>query len=124
MSKPSNDYESTVGKVSIDREGELVSVLKLDPKKAYVGIPALLQKYVNESSEASWQTIRGKIDYMYSHLDNVLGILDNNDNFSRQLKSQVKEGKKLLFKPNIVNALNIDPRTAKQPHRTRPPNGR
>jgi len=111
MSKTSNNYESTIGKVSIDHEGVPVTVLKLDPKKAYLGIPALLQKYINESSEASWQTIRDKIDYMYSHLDVALGILDKKDNFSRQLKPQVKEGKKLLFKPNIVNALNIDPIT-------------
>jgi len=104
----SNKYESTIGKVSIDREGVPVTVLKLDPKKAYIGTPALLQKYINQSDETSWQAIKGKIDYMYSYLDVVLGTLDRIDNFTAEVASRIKGGKKLLFKPNIVNPMNID----------------
>jgi hypothetical protein len=104
-------FGSSVGTVNLDREGIPVSVLKLDPQKAYMGIPALLQKYINGSDEVSWQTIKAKIDYIYSNLEHVLGTLDKKDSYKVELKSQVKEGKKLLFKPNIVNPQNIDPLT-------------
>jgi hypothetical protein len=111
MRKPTKKVESTIGSRIIDREGVPVCVLRLDPKCAYMGVPALLQKYINESDSTAWRAIKEKIDYIYMHLDYVLGNLDKEDKFSNEVKSQIKVGKKLLFKPNIVNPLNIDPVT-------------
>jgi hypothetical protein len=101
-------YESTIGKVGIDHKGVPVTVLKLDAWKAYTGVPSLLQKYINETDENSWNTIKDKIDYIYSHLDVALDTLDKIEHFTNEITSQVKSGKKLLFKPNIVNPMNID----------------
>jgi hypothetical protein len=111
MRKSTQKVESTIGSRIIDREGVPVCVLRLDPKCAYMGVPALLQRYINESDNTAWHAIKEKIDYVYMHLDNALGTLDNEDKFTDEVKSRVKGGKKLLFKPNIVNPLNIDPVT-------------
>ena len=37
--------------------------------------------------------------------------LDTETGFSREIKSRVKKGQKLLFKPNLVNIFTIDPQT-------------
>lgn len=103
--------ESTIGRVRIDHDGVPVAVLKLDPQKAYVGVPALLQKHINEFEEISWQAIKEKINYIYMHLDSALGALNKEDEFTSEVKSQINTGKKLLFKPNLVTAINIDPAT-------------
>ena len=111
MSVRTTRVSSPIGKVNTDKEGSAVAVLKIDPQKAYCGTPALLQKYINESDEASWQVIKAKIDYMYDNLDQALGALDKITGYSADIKAQVKAGKKLLFKPNLVGAMNIDPVT-------------
>ena len=103
--------ESTIGKLNIDSEGSPVAVTRMDPAQAYVGVPELLQKFINESDAEAWEKIKKKIDYIYANLDQALGRLNEEASFSEEIRTRVKAGKKLLFKPNLVNPQSIDPAT-------------
>jgi hypothetical protein len=110
-SKKSVLIHSTLGKVSMDTNGSTVAIVKMDTDKAYAGISTLLQSFINQANLDAWNKIEEKIDYMYANLDRLLSLLDKETHFTRKVKSEVKVGKKLLFKPNIVNPQNIDPIT-------------
>ena len=103
--------EPTLGKAPIDSAGAPIGVVRMDPEQSYVQIPRLLQKYINESDPAAWQGIRERIDYTYGALDLALRSLDEATGFGEKVKAHVKEGKKALFKPNIVTPICIDPVT-------------
>ena len=109
--KVNNKIGSAILKRSIDNSGSPVAVTRMDPNKAYVGVPELLMSFINESNTAAWSEIKEKIDYMYSSLDCGLNRLNEEINFEKQIKSHIQEGKKLLFKPNLVNPRVIDPET-------------
>jgi len=110
-SRKSTVVDSPIGKVSIDKTGSPVAVVKMDPNESYVGVPALLQNFVDEANPDAWNKIKEKINYIYVNIDHLLSQLDGETHFTRKVKSEVKAGKKLLFKPNIVNPRNIDPLT-------------
>jgi uncharacterized protein (DUF362 family) len=101
--------ESSIGKASIDSHGAPIGAVRMDPERSYSPISPLLQKYINESDQAAWDQIKEKIDYTYTGLDCALRPLDEATGFGKKVKARVKEGKKVLFKPNIVSPLCIDP---------------
>jgi hypothetical protein len=127
---------SQLGERKIDSEGAPISGVRMDVSKAYSGVPGLLQKVINESDIASrtktssaytgysgapgllqrvakendaWAEIKNKIDYIYSNLDCSLAELDKETGFGSKVQSQIKLGKKILFKPNLVAPMVIDP---------------
>lgn len=98
-------------KRSIDNSGSPIGVVRMDPQRAYIGVPELLMSFINESNAAAWSEIKEKIDYIYSNLDYCLSRLNREIDFEKQIKSQIQIGKKLLFKPNLVNPRVIEPET-------------
>ncbi|MHC4105433.1 MAG: DUF362 domain-containing protein, partial [Planctomycetota bacterium] len=103
--------DSAFGKCDTDHKGSAVGVVRMDPQKAYTGIGELLQEYINYSNREAWESIKSKIDYMYENLDFALDPLDAETHFGKEIKTRLDKGRKLLFKPNIVSATNIDPQT-------------
>jgi uncharacterized protein (DUF362 family) len=108
--KVSSTVESSLGKVSIDSDGSPIGVVRMAPE-SLLQIPALLQRYINHADPAAWDTIKGKIDYIHGCLESALRPLAEATGFGEKVKAQVKEGKKVLFKPNLVNPVCIDPFT-------------
>ncbi|MBC8477086.1 MAG: DUF362 domain-containing protein [Dehalococcoidia bacterium] len=103
--------ESGIGVLSTDTSGSPVAAVRMEPGRAYAGMPGLLQRVINEDSVEAWEEIKGRIDYIHTGLDHALGKLDEETGFTATVKAQVKQGKKLLFKPNLVAPLCIDPAT-------------
>ena len=64
--------DSPLGKTTADSQGAAVSGVRMDVSRAYAGIPALLQKVIDEKDAASWKEIACKIDYIYDNLDHSL----------------------------------------------------
>ena len=102
---------SEIGKKETDSQGSPVCGARMDPSKAYAEIPVLLQKVINDDDRDAWAVIVKKIDYIYAHVDHSLVYLDRETNFIEEVQSQVKSGKKLLFKPNLVGPQVIEPDT-------------
>ncbi|UCD44008.1 MAG: DUF362 domain-containing protein [Candidatus Bathyarchaeota archaeon] len=100
-----------LGVLTPDDSGSLVSVVRLDPEEAYVGVSDLLKKVIDDSDDESWCSICEKIDYIYANLDHVLGPLGEGTDFGDRIGEEVAKGKKLLFKPNLVIPEHIDPLT-------------
>ncbi len=103
--------DSPLGKVPLDSTGSIITVVRMDPLQAYVGIPDLLKRVIDESNPESWQKVIERIDYIYNNLALALSLLDRETNFSSKVKSEVNAGKKLLFKPNLVAPTGLDPIT-------------
>jgi len=103
--------ESSIGVLSTDTSGSPVAAVRMEPDRAYAGMPVLLQRVIDEDSAEAWEEIKGRIDYIYAGLGYALGKLDEETGFTTSVKAQVKQGKKLLFKPNLVAPLCIDPAT-------------
>ncbi len=103
--------DSPIGKARLDRAGSTVAVVRMDPLQAYAGVPDLLKRVIDGSSTEAWQKIRERIDYICNNLALALSLLDRETNFSQTVTSEVRAGKKLLFKPNLVAPTNIDPLT-------------
>ncbi len=108
--KLSSTVESSLGRVSIDSSGAPIGVARMAPE-TFLQIPALLQRYINDADQAAWDTIKGKIDYTYACLESALGPLAEATGFGEEVRGQVKKGKKVLFKPNLVNPVCIHPFT-------------
>jgi uncharacterized protein (DUF362 family) len=103
--------DSTLGRFAVDSTGAPIGVARMEPEKSYSPIPILLQKYLNESDPAAWDQIKERIDYTFAGLDHALRPLAEATGFGERVRAQVEEGKKVLFKPNIVSPLCIDPVT-------------
>ena len=99
------------GEKQVDSEGAAISGVRMEVSRAYAGIPGLLQKVINENDAAAWTEITNKIDYIYDNLDYSLAGLDRETGFAGEVQAQVRSGKKLLFKPNLVGPTVIDPVT-------------
>ncbi|MBY8985039.1 MAG: hypothetical protein KGD65_08240 [Candidatus Lokiarchaeota archaeon] len=104
-------FDSPLGMQEIDSTGSPVGVVRMDVSKSYAGIGELLQKFINNSDQESWDRIKTKIDYTYNNLDYALNPLDESTAFISQIKVKVGKGQKLLFKPNTVGPLCIDSQT-------------
>ncbi len=103
--------ESPIGEVSLDAAGPAIAVAKMDTGKAYTGIPELLKSYINDGDEQAWEEVKSKIDYLYDNLGRALSLLDEEAGLGSKILPQIGEGKKLLFKPNLVSPETIDPVT-------------
>ncbi len=99
--------DSPLGKKTVDSEGAPISGVRMDVSKAYAGVPALLQKVINENDTRPGR--RSSIES--SRFMPTLTIpwrAWTGDRFAAELQAQVKSGKKLLFKPNLVAPTVID----------------
>jgi len=103
--------DSPLGQLSTDVDGSLVAAVRMNPEQAYVDVAGLLRSVINEDDGETWQTIKSKIDFIYNNLDHALGRLNEETDFSEKIRSEIKKGKKLLFKPNLVSPTCIDPET-------------
>jgi len=101
--------EATIGELPIDTTGSAIGVVRMDPTQSYPLIPELLKIFIDEANIAAWEKIKAKIDYTYANLDYALRALNDETSFREKIRSQVKKGKKLFFKPNLVNPNCIDP---------------
>lgn len=102
---------SALGDGMLDRNGAAVAVARMDVEKSYRGIDLLLQKFIRDSDGAAWNEIKAKIDYTYESLDVALSALEKEVSFLSSINKRLKQGQKLLFKPNLVSTENIDPYT-------------
>jgi len=100
--------DSPIGQHNPDNDGAPIGVTRLNPEQSYSGIGELLQEYIQNSDPEVWEKIRRKIDYTFEILGLALEPLRNETDFHIEIKSRIERGQKLLFKPNIVNPLNID----------------
>jgi len=102
---------SDIGRTKTDSDGSPVCGTRMDALRAYAGVPGLLRKVIDENDGDAWAEITGKIDYIYTHIGYALRALDRETGFIGEVQSQVRSGKKLLFKPNLVGPQVIDPVT-------------
>lgn len=103
--------DSPLGQKKVDSEGAPISGVRMEVSRAYAGIPGLLQKVINDDDAAAWREITNKIDYIYDNLNYSLAGLDRETGFAGEVQSQIRSGKKLLFKPNLVCPSVINPVT-------------
>jgi hypothetical protein len=105
--------ETPLGKREIDHSGSPLGVVRMDASQSYQGMGELLSKYIDSSDQESWRRIKKKIDYTYEQIDFALAPLRAETGFGKKIQLQMAQGKKLLFKPNLVNPLCMDPQTHK-----------
>lgn len=88
----------------VHAKGSLIGAVKLDPAEAYGDVPILLESYIKQNDATAWGLLMQRIDYVHDHIGHsVLPVLKNK-NLKDQIKAEIKAGRKLFFKPNIVNA--------------------
>jgi hypothetical protein len=76
-----------------------------------VGMGGLLQAHINGTDSEAWDKIKARIDYMYGNLDWAMDPVERETGFSGEIRSGIKKGRKLFFKPNLVSMTCIDPET-------------
>ncbi len=103
--------ETPLGKIRPDRGGQPVGVVRMDPLRSYIGVGELLKQYLDGAGEEPWHEISSRIDYTYEKLDLALGPLNAETGFGETVAQRLSRGQKLLFKPNLVMPLCIDPQT-------------
>ena len=103
--------KTPAGEKSTDDTGAPVGVVRMEPDKAYAGISAILQRYINEADTNAWQEITERINYIYENITIILDGLNEETGFGSNVQSIVRIGKKILFKPNLVSPANIDAHT-------------
>jgi hypothetical protein len=103
--------DSPLGKQKTDHLGSPIGVTRIDPVQSYSGTGGLLQQYINNSDLDAWNKIKKKIDYTFNHIDLALKPLNTETDFYTEIKIRLDRGQKLLFKPNLVSPINIDPYT-------------
>ncbi len=99
---------SPSGKLRLDSQGSAIGAVRMNPQLAYSDIPLLIKEVIDRDSEAAWDRVRTKIDYIYSCLTCALGMLDEETAFSRAVIARVEKGQNLLIKPNLVFPAYID----------------
>jgi len=100
--------DSPFGRVEIDSGGSSIGAARIDPERAYDKIGELLKDVINEGSKEAWAEIVSRIDYIFSGVSLAMEALDNDINFSTEVKTRIEQGRKLFFKPNIVSPGTID----------------
>ena len=103
--------ESSVGKVQADSSGAAIGAARIDPARAYIGIPPLLKDVIDSNSAENWSKIMAMADYTFEGVSTAMDTLDRETGFGEKVKKLVEEGQNLLFKPNIVTPTDIDPAT-------------
>ncbi len=103
--------DTAIGRRKPDTEGSIVGVVRLDPNASQAGMGELLQAYINGTDPEAWHKIQTRIDYMYINLGWAMDSVERVTGFSDEIRSGVKKGRKLFFKPNLVSMTCIDPET-------------
>ncbi|MEW6378735.1 MAG: DUF362 domain-containing protein [bacterium] len=83
--------------------GSLIGAVRLNPASAYGDIPALLEKHIQEKDDTAWRQIKQRIDYTYDNLGHALWPVLREEDLEDRIKGEINSGKKLFFKPNLVN---------------------
>ena len=92
----------------LDSTGSMIGAVRLDPDRAYGDVPGLLERHLKENTAAAWALVKQRIDYIHDHIGHsLLPVLENNG-LEDRIKAEVEAGKKLFFKPNVVNAAVLD----------------
>ena len=55
-------FNSPLGRQESDSSGSPIGVVRMDVSKSYDGVGLLLQKFINNSDQESWDQIKTKID--------------------------------------------------------------
>ena len=97
----------------MDKYGSSITGIRLNVNNAYTDIPDLLKEYIdsNEEDNESWQQIQNRINYIYSAVSIMLAKLDEETNFILKVKEDISNNKLLIFKPNLISPICIDPTT-------------
>ncbi len=103
--------DSPLGMKAVDSAGSTVAGVRMNASKAYAGIPALLEKVIKHDDAPAWDEIKQRIDFIVTHLDFAFQALDRETGFVAEVLAQVRKGKKLLFKPNLVSPTVVDSNT-------------
>lgn len=98
---------SPIGQVELDYRGSAIGAGRVNPEQI-LDIPLLLKDVIDHHSQKAWNDILLKIDILYRGIISTLDTLENEVNFSREVKLRINRGQKLLFKPNIVSPSCID----------------
>ena len=101
--------DSAIGPCTADEEGSVIGVVRLDPEAAQGGMGKFLQAFINGTDPDAWAKIKDRIDYIYRNLDAAIDPVERVTGFSREIRSEIANGRKLLFKPNLVSMSCIDP---------------
>jgi hypothetical protein len=102
---------SAIGEIAPDGDGSPIGLARVAPDKSYSGIGDLLQENINNSDQVTWRKIREKIDHTYEGIDSALEALKKETRFHIEIESRLEKGQKLLFKPNIVSPVCINPQS-------------
>jgi hypothetical protein len=102
---------SSIGKMKTDSDGSPISGSRMDASQAYAGIPSLLQRVINQHDDEAWVEIVRKIDNIHTQVGYSLVGLDRETGFVNEVRSQVRSAKKVVFKPNLVGPMVINPET-------------
>ena len=102
---------SAIGKIAPDGDSSPIGLARIAPDESYSGIGDLLQEHINNSDQVIWRKIKEKIDYTYDGIDLALEALRKETRFHIEIESRLEKGQKLLFKPNIVSPVCINPQS-------------
>jgi hypothetical protein len=86
--------DSPIGKQEVDSTGSPVGVSRMDVNKSYAGVGVLLQDYINNSNQESWEAIKAKINYTYDNLDLALSPLEKETGLGQQITTRLEKGQK------------------------------
>lgn len=101
--------KSAIGEIALDNSGAALGVARLSVEKSYQGIGNLLKQVIEDGDKAAWSQIKDKVDYTYENMTKAMETLEREEPFLEGIKVQIAQGKKLLFKPNIVTVECIEP---------------
>lgn len=110
-SKPGSLVQSPIGKKPLDSRGSAIGAARINPQNTFKRITNLLQDHINNNNESAWQEIRMITDDVYTAVAAAMDTLDSEAPFSPEVRKQVKAGKKLMFKVNLVLLPHIDYQT-------------
>ena len=84
--------ESPIGQRKADSTGSPVGVVRMDVDKSYAEVGELLQKFLNDSDQAAWDRIAGKIDYTFENLDLAMRPLAEATGLGNEIRSRLDKG--------------------------------
>ncbi len=103
--------KSAIGEITLDRSGAALGVSRVSAEKSYQEIGALLKQVIEDNDQAAWVGIKDRIDYTYENLSKAMNALEQAEPFIAKVQGQLKQGKKLLMKPNLVTVESLEPYT-------------
>ena len=99
---------TSIGQLEIDSAGSLIGAARMDARRSYANLPVLLQSVIDNADADAWRKIAAGTDYIFENLDHALAPLLLDTPLGDEVKAELAQGKKLFFKPNLVNAACID----------------